>query len=66
MACRDCTGHHTERLAAYPAGNNRSSLRAAERATRARTEAPGDVHVHYDAIHDDFVVMRTDTLTTAA
>ncbi|MFE0137757.1 hypothetical protein ACFWY6_40300 [Streptomyces sp. NPDC059037] len=60
MTCRDCTGHHPVRLAAYPAGNPRASLVAAHRATEARASAPGPVHVHYDAITDTFAVIRTD------
>ncbi|MET8686326.1 hypothetical protein ABZV77_19130 [Streptomyces sp. NPDC004732] len=59
MACRDCTGHHTVSLNTYPAGNPRASLVAAHRATQARTEAPGPVHIHYDAITDTFAVIRT-------
>ncbi|MWA10689.1 hypothetical protein [Streptomyces sp. BA2] len=62
MTCRECTGHHPVRLDAFPAGNPRSSLRAAHRATEARAEAPAPVHIHYDAIHDAFAVVRTDTI----
>lgn len=60
MTCRYCTGHHPTRVDAYPAGNPRASLRAAHRATQERASAPGPVHVHYDAIHDTFAVIRTD------
>lgn len=60
MACRDCTGHHPTRIDAYPAGNPRASLVAAHRAAQERASAPGPVHVHYDAIHDTFAVIRTD------
>ncbi|MFD4631701.1 hypothetical protein ACFVYR_14330 [Streptomyces sp. NPDC058284] len=61
MTCRYCTGHHPIRIDAYPAGNPRASLTAAHRATTAREEAPGPVHVHYDVISDTFAVIRTDT-----
>ncbi|WP_405658200.1 hypothetical protein [Streptomyces sp. RK9] len=62
MACRYCTGHHSIRLDAYPAGNPRAVLLADHRAVEARTQGPGPVHVHYDAIDDTFVVIRTDAL----
>ncbi len=65
MTCRDCTGHHPIRLDAYPAGNPRASLVAAHRATQAREEAPGAVHVHYDAITDTFAVIRITPLETS-
>ncbi|EPH46819.1 hypothetical protein ABT390_38050 [Streptomyces aurantiacus] len=61
MACRHCAGHTPVRLYAYPAGNPRAELLAAHRADEARATAPGPVHVHYDAIHDTFAVIRTDT-----
>ncbi|MEW1930238.1 hypothetical protein [Streptomyces sp. NPDC088360] len=60
MTCRYCTGHHPIRIDAYPAGNPRSSLVATRRATTARAEAPGLVHVHYDTTTDTFTVIRTD------
>ncbi|MFH9070252.1 hypothetical protein [Streptomyces alboflavus] len=59
MACRYCTGHTPIRLDAYPAGDPRAELLAAHRASEARAEAPGPVHVHYDAIGDTFAVIRT-------
>lgn len=43
-------------LATYPAGNPRSSLTAAERASAERPAHP-DAHVEYDAKRDDFVVV---------
>ncbi|MEU5953528.1 hypothetical protein [Streptomyces sp. NPDC047525] len=66
MTCRECTGHHPVRLDAFPAGNPRASLRATRRATEARAETPAPVHVHYDAIHDAFAVIRTDTTPATA
>ncbi|MEU5776200.1 hypothetical protein ABZ819_23250 [Streptomyces venezuelae] len=60
MTCRYCTGHHPIHIDAYPAGNPRASLVAAHRATTARAEAPGPVHVHYDQSTDTFAVIRTD------
>ncbi|MER7351175.1 hypothetical protein ABT390_37865 [Streptomyces aurantiacus] len=61
MTCRFCTGHQPIRLDAYPAGNPRAELLADHRATEARTQVPGPVHVHYDAIDDTFAVIRTNT-----
>ncbi|MEV0529157.1 hypothetical protein AB0I66_37630 [Streptomyces sp. NPDC050439] len=60
MTCRACSEHHPERIDAYPAGNPRASLVAARRATEARNEAPGAVHVHHDPTTDAFAVIRTD------
>ncbi|MFF4185759.1 hypothetical protein ACFYZ9_21450 [Streptomyces sp. NPDC001691] len=60
MACRSCTGHHPVRLDTFPAGDPRASLRAAHRATEARAQVAGPVHVHYDATTDTFAVIRTD------
>ncbi|MEI5102465.1 hypothetical protein RB200_33140 [Streptomyces sp. PmtG] len=59
MTCRYCTERTPIRLDAYPAGNPRAELLALHRASEARAEAPGPVHVHYDAIGDSFVVIRT-------
>ncbi|MFI1679779.1 hypothetical protein [Streptomyces sp. NPDC020607] len=66
MACRYCTGHHPVRIDAYPAGNPRASLVAAHRAAKARDEAPGPVHVHYDQNTDTFAVIRTNPQETPA
>ncbi|ATL27595.1 hypothetical protein [Streptomyces formicae] len=66
MPCRDCAGHHPVKLADYPAGNPRASLDAAHRATEARGETLAPVHVHYDAVHDTFAVIRTDILEVSA
>ncbi|MEU5688018.1 hypothetical protein DEJ48_10805 [Streptomyces venezuelae] len=60
MACRECTAGHPVLLDSYPAGDTRASLVAAHRATQARNEAPGPVHVHYDQANDTFAVIRTD------
>ncbi|MEV6755811.1 hypothetical protein [Streptomyces sp. NPDC051214] len=65
MTCRECTGHHPVRLDAFPAGNPRASRRAARRAAEARAEDPAPVHIHYDAIHDAFAVIRTDPVPAA-
>ncbi|NDZ97792.1 hypothetical protein G3I28_00330 [Streptomyces sp. SID10116] len=35
-------------------------LVTAHRATQARNEAPGPVHVHYDQANDTFTVIRAD------
>ncbi|MFA3838621.1 hypothetical protein [Streptomyces aureus] len=60
MTCRSCTGHHPVRLQAFPAGDPRASLAAAHAAAEERSRTGAPVHVHYDAIHDTFAVIRTD------
>ncbi|MFI5805653.1 hypothetical protein [Streptomyces sp. NPDC051561] len=59
MTCKPCTGKHTVRLRSFPAGDTRASLKAAHAATEARAADPHPVHVHYDAVDDTFVVLRT-------
>ncbi|MET7538271.1 hypothetical protein [Streptomyces sp. NPDC005507] len=60
MTCRSCTGHHPVRLQTFPAWDPRASLTAAPAAAEERSRTGAPVHVHYDAIHDSFAVIRTD------
>ena len=46
-------------IPSYPAGDTRSSLRAAERARQEREQHP-DAHVIYNAKVDDFQVVTSD------
>ncbi|QCX74932.1 hypothetical protein C9F11_06160 [Streptomyces sp. YIM 121038] len=61
MPCTTCTGHHPIPLQRFPAGDVRASLKAAHAASEERTRTDQPVHVHYDALHDTFVVLRTTT-----
>ncbi|QCX79103.1 hypothetical protein C9F11_27505 [Streptomyces sp. YIM 121038] len=61
MACSTCTGHHPVPLRRFPAGDPRASLKAARAAAEERSRTSCPVHIHYTAVHDAFVVLRTDT-----